>query len=175
MTGQQVGLLGRTQALTVSVSTILESIGLAALLSIVLVTVVDVIGDKVFGWPVAGSTEIIGLLQVLAISSGLAFSKIDGKQIYVGFLFDALVGWGKTALEILTSILALGFWVVACWRLFEYAFALLERGTSTFILGIPCYPFVFWIAVCCGITMVVLLVLDLINAVARRGKGGDTQ
>lgn len=164
----------RGESFALSVSGVLEAVGLAALASIVLVTVVDVIGDKAFGWPVAGNTEIIGLLQVVAISSGLAYSKIDGKQIYVGFLMDALHGRARAALDVITSLIVLAFWVLASWRLFDYGFALADRGTGTFILGISHWPFVFWVAVCSGLLMTILIVLDILKAIVGLAKGGDT-
>jgi TRAP-type C4-dicarboxylate transport system permease small subunit len=167
--------LGKGQSFTVSVSAVLEAIGLAALAAIVLVTVVDVVGDKAFGWPVAGNTEIIGLLQVVAISSGVAYSKVDGKQIYVGILADTLHGRARAALSILTSLVVLAFWAIACWRLFNYGFVLSDRGTGTFILGIPHYPFVFWTAVCSGLVMTVLVILDALDAIVSLAKGGERQ
>jgi len=155
-----------------SVSKVLESVGLAALACMVIVAVVDVIGAKLFKWPVPGSTEITGLLQVVAIGGGLAFSKIDGRQIYVGFLMDSVSGRVKTALQTVVSLLSLGFWAVASWMVFDYGLSLLDRGTGTFLLGIPLYPFAFWVAVCCCVLLCLLIILDLVGPMVSRRKTG---
>ncbi|NLO28665.1 MAG: TRAP transporter small permease [Actinobacteria bacterium] len=153
---------------------LLEYVGLAALACMVIVAVVDVLGAKLFKWPVPGSTEITGLLQVVAISAGLAFSKIDGRQIYVGFLMDSLKGRPKTVLEEIRSILSLGFWAVASVMVFKYGLALAGRGAETFLLGIPLSPFAFWVAVVACAVMCVLIILDIIRPVAHRGRTGGT-
>lgn len=134
----------------------------------VIAAVIDAIGGKIFGWPLPGSTEITGLLQVVAIAGGLVYSKINGKQINVGFLIDSVKGRKKATLEVICSLLALGFFVIASWMLFDYGLALVGRGTGTFLLGVPLYPFVFWVAVACCIPMCLVLIMDIVRTVAGR-------
>jgi hypothetical protein len=50
-----------------------ERVGLIAMVGMALTTLIDVVGSKGFQWPLPGSTEIIGVLQVLAIAGGLTF------------------------------------------------------------------------------------------------------
>lgn len=156
----------------VSTSSLLEKLGLVALTCMVLVTLVDVVGDKFFSWPVLGSTEIIGLLQVVAVASGLAYSKIDGRQIYVGFLFDALRGRKQAVLGVVCSLAALAFWLAGLVMLCKYGVTLSKRGTSTFILGIPQYPFVFWTAVVAALPLSALITFDIIKSVWQLVRGG---
>lgn len=137
-----------------------------ALASIVLIALIDVVGSKWLKWPLPGSTEITAFLQVVAIAAGLAFSKIDGRHIRVGFLIDRLSGWGKAALEIFSSILGLGLFVVVGWTAYNYGLGLFHSGTETLLLGIPHYPFAFWIALSC-IPICCVIVIDLLSSIGK--------
>ncbi len=152
--------------LTKSLSSRLEWVGLAALVCMVLAALIDVVGSKWFQWPLPGSTEITAVMQVVAIASGLAFSKIAGSHIRVGFLIDRLSRRGKAALDIFSSILGLGLFVIAGWMTLDYGISLLNRGTETFLLGIALYPFALWITCCC-IPMCCVMVVELLSAIDR--------
>ena len=149
-----------------SLSSWFEWAGLVAMAVMALATLIDVIGSKVFQWPLPGSTEIIGVIQVIAIAGGLAFSKIDGRHIRVDFLVEWLPGRGKAGLDLFSSLLGLGFFAVVGWMTYEHGLNLYGSGTRTFLLGIPLAPFVFWIAFCC-IPMCCVIIMELLSSVDR--------
>ena len=103
----------RFHKFTVSIGGWLEWMGLAALAIMVLIALIDVVGSKAFNWPLPGSTEITGVIQVVAIAGGFTLSKIDGRHIRVGFLIDKVTGRGSAALEIFSAVLSLGFFAAA--------------------------------------------------------------
>jgi TRAP-type transport system small permease protein len=146
------------------VSAWFERIGLVAMACMALTTLIDVIGSKVLNKPMPGSTEIIGVIQIITIAGGMAFSKIAGSQIRVDFIFDLLPERGKAALDVFGSILGLLFFAIAAWMSGENGVMLFASGTKTFLLGIPLYPFAFWIAVCCLPMMCVILIELVISA-----------
>jgi TRAP-type C4-dicarboxylate transport system permease small subunit len=83
-----------------SLSSWCERVGLGAMAAICLATLIDVVGSKFFKWPLPGSTEMIAVIQVVAIAGGLAFSKIDGRHIRVDIFIDYLPKRGKAALDL---------------------------------------------------------------------------
>jgi TRAP-type C4-dicarboxylate transport system permease small subunit len=143
-----------------------ERVGLVAMAAIGLATLIDVVGSKVFKWPLPGSTEMIGVIQVIAIAGGLAFSKIDGRHIRVDIFIDYLPKRGKAALDVFGSILGLGLFAVAGWMTYRHGLSLLDSGTKTFLLGIPLSPFAFWIALCC-IPMCCVIIMELLGSIER--------
>jgi TRAP-type C4-dicarboxylate transport system permease small subunit len=149
-----------------SISSWFERVGLVAMAAMALTTLIDVVGSKVFKWPLPGSTEITGVIQVIAIAGGLAFSKIDGRHIRVEFLMDWLPGRGKAALDIFSALLGLGLFAVAGWMTYEHGLSLLGSGTKTFLLGIPLSPFSFWIALSC-IPMCCVIIIELLTSIER--------
>jgi len=159
----------RFQALTRVLSIWFERVGLAALATIILASVIDALGTKIFHWPLPGSTEITGVLQVLAIAGGLAISKVAGSQISIDVLVNILPKRGKAGLEIFSALLGLGLFVVIGWQVYLYSIGIWHSGTRTFLLGIPLFPFALWVALCC-VPMLMVLVIDLINSVLKAVK-----
>jgi TRAP-type C4-dicarboxylate transport system permease small subunit len=151
---------------TAVVSSWFERIGLLGMGCMALTTLIDVIGSKLFQRPLPGSTEITGIIQIMAIAGGMAFSKIAGSQIRVDFIFDLLPERGKAILDVFGSLLGLAFFAVAGWMSWENAVMLFGSGTKTFLLGIPLYPFAFWIAVCC-VPMFFVIFFELITSARR--------
>ena len=149
-----------------SLSSGFERVGLVAMAAMALTTLIDVIGSKVFKWPLPGSTEITSVVQVIAIAGGLAFSKIDGRHIRVEFLMEWLPQRGKAALDLFSALLGLGLFAVAGWMTYEHGLSLLGSGTKTFLLGIPLSPFSFWIALCC-IPMCCVIIIELLTSIER--------
>ena len=143
-----------------------ERVGLVAMASMGLATLIDVVGSKGFQWPLPGSTEITGVLQVVAIAGGLAFSKIDGRQIRVEFLVDWLPRRGKHVLDVFSSILGLGLFGIVGWMTYRWGVSLSGSGTETLLIGIPLSPFAFWIALSC-IPMCCVNIIELLNSIDR--------
>lgn len=154
------GLRGSTK----SVSGWVEWIGLSALLGMVVVALIDVIGSKGFQWPLPGSTEITGFLQLVAIAAGLAWSEIDGRHIRVGFLLEKLSERGKAALKLFGYVLGLGLFIIISWTVFGYGLRLFSSGTTTLLLGIAHYPFAFWISLCC-IPLCCVIIVELLSTI----------
>jgi TRAP-type C4-dicarboxylate transport system permease small subunit len=143
-----------------------ERVGLVAMAAMGLATLVDVIGSKGFMRPLPGSTEMTGVLQIVAIAGGLAFSKIDGRHIRVDFLIAWLPKRWQAALDVFSSILGLGFFVIAGWMTYKFGLSLLSSGTETLLIRIPLYPFAFWIALSC-IPMCFVIIMELFSSIDR--------
>src|SRR5512147_1396445 len=94
------GWYARTNQSVTQVSAWCERIGLVAIAAMALTTLIDVIGSKVLGRPLPGSTEIVGVIQITTIAGGMAFSKIAGSQIRVDFIFDLLPERANAALDV---------------------------------------------------------------------------
>ena len=148
------------------ISSWFEGVGLVAMAAMGLATLIDVIGSKMFLRPLPGSTEITSVLQVAAIAGGLAFSKIDGRHIQVDFLILWLPKRGQAALDVFSSLLGLGIFVIVGWMTYEYGLSLLSSGTETLLIRIPLAPFAFWIAFSC-IPMCCVIIMELFSAIDR--------
>ena len=135
-----------------------------ALVGMVITVLVDVVGSKGFNSPLPGSTEISSMLQVAAVSGGMAYAKIDGWHIRVDFMVERLPESVQGVLEILVSLMTLGFFVVGAVMSFENGLSLRQSGTETLLIGIPLYPFAFFISLFCAV-MSLVIIGDIFGAI----------
>ncbi len=169
MDAAEMTWLAKADQFTNTVSSWFERVGLVTMACMALTTLIDVIGSKVFAKPLPGSTEIVGIIQIMAIAGGMAFSKVAGSQIRVDFIFDLLPERGKAILDVFGALLGLAFFFVAAWMSWENGVMFFGSGTKTFLLGIPLYPFAFWIALCC-VPMFFVILFELFTSLIRMVK-----
>lgn len=158
------GASARFASIVTSVSRWFEWLGLAGFALMGLTALVDVVGTKLLGLPLPGSTEITSVLQIMAIGAGLAFSQIDGKQIRVDIITAFLPKSLGHGLDILASVLGVLFFALAAWMLYGMGENLSSSGTRTLLLGIPLAPFAFWLSICC-IPMCCAILVEFFNAI----------
>lgn len=148
-------------------SSLTERFAVVGLSGMAIVTLLDVILSKSVRWPLPGSTEMVGVLQVFSISAGLAFSKIDGRHIRIELLLNVLPERPRRIFDAFGSLLGLGFFLLAFLSTFEYAFGLWRSHTVTLLVRIPLAPFLFWTSICCLIMCLVLL-FEVVQFAARK-------
>jgi TRAP-type C4-dicarboxylate transport system permease small subunit len=140
-----------------------ERIAMLGVVGIILATLVDVIGAKIFHKPLSAGTEVVYFLQIIAIAGGLAFAQIDGRHVRLEFV-DSFPRRLKNILYLLSSLLGLALFVILCWKSYEYALTLRAANEVTAASRIPLYPFVLWIALCC-IPMCLVLIKGIVNSI----------
>lgn len=150
------GALGRLDKLSHFLSVWFERIAMVGLVGIIMATLIDVIGAKIFTKPLSAGTEVVYFLQVVAIAGSLAAAKIDGKHIRLEFV-DSLPRRIKNIVNFLVAVLGLGLFFLLAWQSYEYAQTLRIAQEVTAASRIPIYPFVLWIALCCIPVCLVLL------------------
>ena len=140
----------------------LERVAIAGAIGMILAVMVDVIGSKVFHWPLPGGTEAVYLFQIIAIAGALAISKIDGRHVRIE-LIDKLPQPGLGIIHALVSLLSLALFAMLGWQSFNYAQSLRMNHEVTATAKITLYPFALWLALCC-IPVVFILIKDFISA-----------
>jgi TRAP-type C4-dicarboxylate transport system permease small subunit len=124
------------------------------------------VGSKFFHWPLPGSTELIGVIQVVMVAGGLAISKAAGNQIFIDLVMGAVPKRVKAGLEVFSALLGLALFVIIAWQIYLYGLSLFRSGTKTLLLGVPLYPFAFWVALCC-IPIGLVILIELTNSIGK--------
>ena len=146
-----------------------EWVGMLAFVMMLVSTCVDVIGAKLFKWPLPGGTEIIYMIQIIAIAGALAITQIDNQHIRVEFFVDLASRKMKALLTGIVSILGVALFALLSWQSYKYGMKLLGTGDITTSARIPFYPFAFWIALSC-IPMCFVLLVEFIRSVREMGE-----
>ncbi|WP_232315400.1 TRAP transporter small permease [Aquincola tertiaricarbonis] len=130
-----------------------------ALFAIMLLTLVDVSGRKFAATSVPGSLELTELLMVVVIFAGLPLVSLRREHVVFDSL-DRLLPAGVQRLQrrIVDVLCAAALGGVG-WLMWEKALQVSEYGDTTAQLHIPQGPFIGLMAVLCGVTALVHLLL----------------
>jgi TRAP-type transport system small permease protein len=118
-----------------------------------LLTTANVIARYAFNSPLFGQSEIVQLLQLVAISIAGGHTLLKHGHVTIGLVVDRLGHRSQAVCDLITHLLTLGFCVVASWKTIERAVILVHSGGSTSILKISLAPMYFimgigWASLC---------------------------
>lgn len=142
-----------------------ESVGVVAVWLMLILTVVDVVGAKLFAKPLRGSIELIGFTQVVAMAGGLAMSFVVGRQIQLELLVSRLPASLRRGIHVFVTLLSLGLFTILSHQAFLYGKSLLRSGQRSSATGVPFYPFAYVLGVFAAVTAL-YYVSQFIKAVA---------
>jgi TRAP-type C4-dicarboxylate transport system permease small subunit len=125
------------------VSGVMAAIGAATLGVMMMLSVADVIGRKFFLHPIQGTAELVGILLVIASSTGLGYCALIKGHVRITIFWDRLSRRGKAVDDIVAYILSLAGTVIITWqasiRMYTYIFK--QLGGRTAIMALPIWPF----------------------------------
>jgi len=143
----------------------LESIGVIGLLLMFLSNFVDVVGAKLFLWPLPGVTEVISFSQIVAIAPAIALTLILGRHIRVEFIIDRFPKRIRAAITSISSFLSLILFVLIVWQSYVYGHSLQKAGEIGSTSHLPFYPFAYLIAFCC-IPVCLVFLMEVLKSLA---------
>lgn len=127
----------------------IEWLGLIGILLMFIVNFLDVLGAKLFLWPVPGATEVISFSQVLAIAPAIAYTLLLGRHIRVEFILGRFPKRIRAAITSVSSFLSFILFALLLWQSYLYGVSLQKAGEIGSTSHIPFYPFAYFIAFCC--------------------------
>ncbi|MBI4985195.1 MAG: TRAP transporter small permease, partial [Rhodocyclales bacterium] len=111
--------------------------GGAVFVALVAMSIVSIVGRKLFSAPVPGDVELLQMCAAFASASFFAFCHLNHGDVRVDFFTTWLPRGGRTALDACGSLLVGLFGALLAWRTAAGALALKEVGETTAILGWP--------------------------------------
>jgi TRAP-type C4-dicarboxylate transport system permease small subunit len=141
-------------------------ISIAGFVLMTLMIVIDIIGSKLFKWPLPGSMETESLAGLILIAFALPFTQAVKGHIEVELFIERLPKLAQSVVSVFINLLSVLLFVALIWQMFKYSLNLFELGNMTFTQKIPYYPFAFGVCFCFFIAFLYLL-MDLVKSVAR--------
>jgi TRAP-type C4-dicarboxylate transport system permease small subunit len=138
-------------------------IGLVVMLGLI---IADVIGIKIFKNPVPGAIEIVAFLGVVVTAFAIGYTYILRGHIQVEFFVIRLPTRVQNIIASFISLLGIALFVLLAWRSYEYGRVLQNTGEVSMTQGIPFYPFVYAIALCC-IPVCLVLLVEFLKSVSK--------
>ncbi len=141
----------------------IAGLGLAAML---LITIADIFGIKVFKAPVPGAIEIVGFMGAIITAFAIAHTYLRQGHIKVEFIVMRLSTHAQNLLSIVVSFLSLALFIVIAWQSFEFGRVLQKTGEVSMTQGIPFYPLVYAISFC-ALAVCLVLIAEIINLIMK--------
>jgi TRAP-type C4-dicarboxylate transport system permease small subunit len=143
-----------------------EWIGVAGLLMMMLVTVIDVIGAKLFLWPLLGAIDWVRAAQSVAIAFACAVTLIIGRHVRVEFFVTRLPRRAQAVTDSIVSLLGLGLFILIVWRLSVLGYSLQAGGEVSATAHIPRCLLTYGIALA-SIPVCLVFLQELLSSLAR--------
>lgn len=134
--GDGFGAAGRfllTTSKNVAIAGGLVFVGLVAM------SIVSIVGRKLFAWPVPGDVELLQMCAAFASSAFFAYCHMANGDVKVDFFTHNLAPRTVARLDALGSILVGAFGTVLAWRTAAGALAVHEVGETSAVLAIPAW------------------------------------
>jgi len=149
-----------------SITDLLGGICFFAVMALVLA---NIIMRNVFGQPIAGTVEMVGLLTATGLGLALANCAMNDGNIAMSIIVEKLSKKKQRVIDIAIYLISLSFWAVVVWRMFVYANASIANGRVTATAQIPIYPFIIILGfnvLCLCVVLVYKLVCSVKGAAA---------
>jgi TRAP-type C4-dicarboxylate transport system permease small subunit len=163
---KMVVLLDGYIALVTRILSWIAGIGLVGML---LIIVADVIGIKIFSYPVPGGTEIVTFLEVVAIAFAVPYTQVVHGHVAVDFIIEKFPRRAKLIIDAFTTLFGVCLFAVTAWYSFKYAGKLRSTGEVSMTQQIPYYPFVYGMAAC-FVAIFLVTVADLVKSITKAVK-----
>lgn len=146
-----------------------HKIGLAILIGMMLLTVVDVIGRKFFDAPITGSYELTEFMLALIVFFSLGYTQIQKGHIAMEALVSRFSPRAQAITDSIVSLISIGMGGVLTWQLAAHAQRTYLGKHETGVLHLPLYPFLMAAAFGCLLYSCVLLV-DFLHSLEKARK-----
>jgi TRAP-type C4-dicarboxylate transport system permease small subunit len=140
-----------------------------AIVVIMVITWVDVLGAKLFNYPVPGMTELVTSLHLMLIASAVGLAEIKGFQVRVEFFVKKLPRRAQIVFTAFAAAVTTLFFIVLGWHAYFFGVALIRSGETTGTILIPLWPLAFWLTVC-SIPACLVFLAELLHSVSGGAK-----
>jgi TRAP-type C4-dicarboxylate transport system permease small subunit len=164
--GSKEGILSTLDRYIVHLTRFLFWIAGAALVATLVLIVADIIGIKILGRPVPGGIEIVSFLSVGVIAFSVAFTQVMRGHVAVDFIVEKFPRRARLIIEAIMIFFSICVFVLLAWYSFKFAGSLRASGEVSMTEKIPFYPFVYAMAVCFVVTLLVLI-MDFVKSIAK--------
>jgi TRAP-type C4-dicarboxylate transport system permease small subunit len=148
-------------------SSTLAYLGAVALFIMMCLTAADVLGRYVFNKPITGTFELTEFMVLILIFSFLANAQAKKAHITVDLILSRFPKTFRDYVEVFNHIISLVLMILIAWIGAQRALELKEVAEASPNLGIPIYPFAFFLVLGC-IVMCIEYIRDLIIVVKRK-------
>jgi TRAP-type C4-dicarboxylate transport system permease small subunit len=160
------GLIERLERMLAVFSKWATVIAGVALTAMLVISVADVIGNKIFHHPIQGTTDYVSFLAVITIIFSLSYSLIEKAHVQIDLFLNKLPRRVKAIFEIFIALLSLTLFVLLTWFSVRYGIRLQKNNELSMTQRIPVFPFAYAVAFAC-LPACLYLFLEVLRAIKK--------
>jgi TRAP-type C4-dicarboxylate transport system permease small subunit len=147
---------------------LLRLVGSLALVTIMMVTTVDVI-LMAFGHPILGAVDFVGLVAVVVLACAMPYTQAEKGHVGVDLLVQRMRPRSQAVLDAVTSSVSFVLFGLVAWQMWLYAGELHRKGEVSMTVHLRMDPYIYLVSICFWVLCLVLLA-DIIGFVAKAVK-----
>ncbi len=120
-----------------------SSVGLAAVVFMIVLTGVDVVGTKTMRLPAPGALDMMALAQLVAITFAAGMTLVERRHVAVEFFVQLLPKRLQLLIECAVELLSLALFLLLVWRLVQLGYFQQTGNETTPTIRIPLAPFAY--------------------------------
>jgi TRAP-type C4-dicarboxylate transport system permease small subunit len=141
-----------------------EWIGTFGIMVMVITTCADILGAKLLNKPVAGSTEIVSLVQLATLVFAVASTQRYRGHISVEMFVDKMPSRVRAATKVLISMLGLLLFLLLIYEGIHLGNFYFSSGEATATAQIPLFPFAYAFTIAM-VPIAMMMSVDLSEAI----------
>lgn len=161
----------RMERTLAAITRVVNGVGSAILLGMVLLMAVNVVLRYVLRQPLKGAVELEEFMLVTVVFLGLAYTAIEKRHVRVDFLVSKLPKPGQAIVNSITATLSMGLCALVVWRSAAYALETWAHHKQSILLKIPVSLFV-WLVAAGTLLLLLVLIAELLGALSEVVSGG---
>ena len=134
------------RGIIVGFSKFLDRIAGLFLVAVMSLVVGNILLRVLFGKSILGTYEFVGFITAAMIGLSLAYCAIQKGHIAIGLFMDKMPPKIQHISDILINGIALIFWMLSAWHLYQYAYKMSLSGVVSPTTQMPFYYFVYIVA-----------------------------
>ncbi|MBW1736831.1 MAG: TRAP transporter large permease subunit [Deltaproteobacteria bacterium] len=150
----------------VPASRLVNGMGSATLLGMVLLMAVHVILRYALGMPIKGTVELEEFMLVMVVFPGLAYTAVQKRHVRIDFIVERLPEKTRSLVNSLTAAISVGICFVMVWRGAVYARNSWAHKDASVLLHIPAYLFIS-VAVIGSLLLLIALISELSRSLSK--------
>ncbi len=152
------------------ISGVLNRVGTAIILVMMLLTTTDVVLRHVFNRPIKGAYEVTEFLMLMVVALGLAYTQSKKGHIFVELVTSRFSPRAQAVNDAVVYLICLGLGVLLAWQAVAGGrLQQINNVVASDVVRIPLYPFYYVLALGFA-TLCLVFILDVVDSLRRAVK-----
>lgn len=151
-------LCGSLERLINSISRISNSVGIMAVMALMLLITADVFSRFVLNKSIKGVFELVTVMVVVVTALAFAYTSTHDGLISVTVIVEHFSSKVRSAIDMFNTLLGVAFFALVSWKSITQAGVYWAKGSVTSGISVPIFPFMLVFSFGCVLLCLILII-----------------